>query len=43
MEYIHNNPVRAGMVESLEEYKYSSYQFYFKNKCDILNIDKWTP
>ena len=40
IEYLHNNPLRAGMVKSLEEYRYSSYQFYFNNKCDILTIDQ---
>ncbi len=41
IEYIHNNPLRSDMVTSLEEYRYSSYQFYFNNKCDILTIDKF--
>lgn len=40
MEYIHNNPLRSDLVKALEEYKYSSYQFYFNNKCDVLTIDK---
>ena len=29
LEYIHNNPVRAGLCVLLEEYKYSSASFYF--------------
>lgn len=33
--YIHNNPLKARMVENLEDYKYSSYN-QFKNK----KIDK---
>lgn len=40
IEYIHNNPLRKGLANSLEEYRYSSYQFYFNNKCDIITIDK---
>ena len=30
--YIHLNPVRAGMVKELEEYKWSSYHDYVKTK-----------
>jgi len=29
LEYIHNNPVRAGLCVLPEEYKYSSASFYF--------------
>lgn len=28
IHYIHNNPVRAGLVERLEDYRWSSYQEY---------------
>jgi REP element-mobilizing transposase RayT len=28
INYIHNNPVRAGMVERIEDYPWSSYHFY---------------
>lgn len=29
--YIHNNPVKAGMAESAEDYKWSSYKEYISN------------
>ena len=32
--YIHKNPVKAKMVEKEEDYKYSSYNSYVKNKVD---------
>lgn len=32
ISYIHNNPVKAKMVESLEQYKYSSYNDYINEK-----------
>lgn len=32
IKYIHNNPVKAGIVEKCEEYKYSSYNDYIYNK-----------
>ena len=31
IKYIHNNPVKARIVEKCEEYKYSSYNEYIKN------------
>jgi REP element-mobilizing transposase RayT len=37
VEYIHNNPVRAGIVKSPEEYIYSSAPAYWGNKC-VLEI-----
>jgi len=42
IEYLHNNPVRAGMVMSPEEYKFSSYGHYFNSKNtnnSLLEID----
>ena len=32
LEYIHENPVRAGLCNYPEEYKYSSACFYLRNK-----------
>lgn len=32
IKYIHNNPVKAGMVSECGEYKYSSYNDYIYNK-----------
>ena len=34
LEYIHNNPVRAGLCKYSEDYKYSSTRFYEKNEKD---------
>ncbi len=34
LEYIHNNPVKAGLCEFPEDYKYSSARFYEKNEKD---------
>jgi len=45
LEYIHNNPVRAGMVESAADYFWSSYRFYHKGKdCGLeglIEIDRF--
>ena len=40
IKYIHNNPVKAKMVEKCEDYQYSSYKDYINNdgvtKCKIM-------
>ncbi|MDF1537079.1 MAG: transposase [bacterium] len=40
VRYIYRNPKRAGMVDDLEEFSYSSFQFWaFGNKLDVLLVD----
>lgn len=40
LNYIHNNPVEAGIVEKAEDYLYSSARDYFYGKqCGLLEID----
>jgi len=40
MEYIHNNPVDAGIVEKAEEYIYSSARnYYFGKQCGLIEIE----
>ncbi len=40
LEYIHNNPVEAGIVEKAEEYIYSSARNYFYgNQCGLIKIE----
>lgn len=36
MRYIEQNPVRVGMVENAEEYKWSSAKFHISGKKDII-------
>jgi REP element-mobilizing transposase RayT len=36
-EYIHDNPVRAGIVARAEDYLYSSASAYFNNRC-VVNL-----
>ncbi|MCM8779717.1 MAG: transposase [Candidatus Omnitrophica bacterium] len=43
LEYMHNNPVKANIVSSPEEYPYSSYNHYFRTAYPanpIIEIDK---
>lgn len=35
--YIHQNPVIAGLVKKMEDYKYSSYSAYLSDKPTMLN------
>ncbi|MBI5353574.1 MAG: transposase [Chloroflexi bacterium] len=39
LDYIHLNPVRAGIVESAGDYLYSSYRNYFLNDNQLMEID----
>lgn len=40
LNYIHSNPVRAGLVNKPEDYPYSSYRNYYLNDEKIIKIDK---
>ena len=39
LDYIHLNPVRAGIVESAAEYPYSSHRNYYLNDNQLIEID----
>ena len=39
LEYIHNNPVKAGMVAKVEDYKYSSARNYILSDQSVLEVD----
>lgn len=40
LNYIHSNPVDAGIVEKVEEYLYSSARdYYYGKQCGLLEID----
>ena len=41
IKYIHNNPVAAGICDSIEEYKWSSDMFYRRNIDNIVDIDEF--
>jgi len=40
LEYIHNNPVRAGLVENPHDYEFSSYRCYHSESNVLLEVDK---
>ena len=39
LNYIHNNPVKAGLVNKAEDYKYSSARNYINGDHSILEVD----
>jgi putative transposase len=40
LDYIHNNPVEAGIVDKAEEYLYSSASDYYNGRnCGLLKIE----
>ena len=38
LRYIHQNPLKAGLVKSIDEYKWSSFNEYIK-EAEIVNVD----
>lgn len=36
LRYIHQNPLNAGMVKNLEDYKWSSYNAYFDTEIEVV-------
>jgi putative transposase len=38
MNYIHNNPLKAGIVDRIGEWKYSSAEYYLKEKEGLLPL-----
>ena len=39
LDYIHMNPVKRGLVQNPEDYKYSSFRNYYFNDHEIIKID----
>jgi len=39
IRYIHQNPVKAGIVKNIDQYKYSSYNDYIKNENYIIDTE----
>ena len=39
MDYLHQNPVRAGLVRKEEDYLYSSGIDYYLNEKGLMDID----
>lgn len=40
INYIHNNPLRAGLVDSAGDYRWSSFRTFYKQESeDLLYVD----
>ena len=39
LRYIHQNPVKAGIVKSIDDYRFSSYNDYIGEESDIVDFD----
>lgn len=39
INYIHDNPIRAGLVKDLDDYPFSSYQNYYLDNDSLININ----
>jgi REP element-mobilizing transposase RayT len=43
LNYLHLNPVRAGIVADAADYPYSSYRNYYKDNSELIEIDnEWS-
>ncbi|MCI0530608.1 MAG: transposase [candidate division Zixibacteria bacterium] len=40
LNYIHKNPLKAGLVENLEYYKFSSFRNYYQDDDSVFEVDK---
>ena len=45
INYIHNNPVKSGLVESAAEYRWSSFHCFYLGESEPLKVDRdwWWP
>lgn len=45
INYIHSNPLRAGLVKSVADYRWSSYRSFYFEETDPMRVDKewWWP
>jgi hypothetical protein len=41
IEYIHNNPVKAGLADSRDSYAYSSARNYDSSDHSVIRVDCW--
>jgi len=40
LRYMHRNPVKRGLVQSPEQWRWSSYRFYLLGESGLLKIDE---
>ena len=40
LNYMHNNPVKSGLVQSPDQWPWSSYRFYYLKDSSLLSMDR---
>ena len=40
LEYMHNNPLKRGLVEKVEDYPWSSAPFYYNETSSIVKLER---
>ena len=40
LDYMHNNPVKRGLVKEPGEWPWSSWRFYFRQDASLLEMDR---
>ncbi len=40
LRYMHRNPVKRGLVKSPEEWRWSSYRFYFVDEAGAVRVNE---
>ena len=40
LDYMHNNPVERGLVNSADQWPWSSFRFYYLNDSSLLSMDR---
>ena len=40
LRYMHRNPVTRGLVESPEQWRWSSFRFYFLNEPGLVRVNE---
>jgi hypothetical protein len=41
LNYMHNNPVKRGLIKSPGDWPWSSWRFYYLNDISVLRMDRW--
>jgi putative transposase len=41
LQYMHRNPVRRGLVDSPETWRWSSYRSYALGECGLVRLNDW--
>ncbi|MEK6411095.1 MAG: transposase [Acidobacteriota bacterium] len=45
INYIHNNPIKSGLVRSAGDYRWSSFRSFYFGECEPIEVDRdwWWP